>query len=157
MSVALDREVIYQALHDRLKAKVADFVWTGRRYRSPDDGLSAEEQPALCVLATDQQSQQERGRPTVWALGAVLIVWVQVANDVDVSPDTQLNQLVTKVEQALMRDPLEPILDPSEPYHTTLGGLVSRAWISGTVDFYQGTVAGQGAVTIPVEMLALSK
>jgi hypothetical protein len=145
------REQVMSALFTRLQARVTGLKTTSRAYLDPTS-LQAEEQPALLLLADNYTGRVERGRPRIWTINAVIIVYVKALED-DANPEAQVNALIDLVENALKRDPQEAVTDQTNPYSTNLGGLCSRCDVAGTIDLIPGEVGGQAAAMIPVEIL----
>lgn len=145
------REAVLQALYDRIIARVSGLVTKSRAYVDPNR-LTPEQMPALMLIADHYDPKQERGRPTVWTVRGVILVYTQASENPD-SPETPLNLIIDQVEAALQRDPQETVTDASNPTATNLGGLCSRVSISGAVDLIPGEVGGQAAAMIPVEVL----
>jgi hypothetical protein len=150
--MAVSREAVAAALFDRLQSKLgANFVTYSRAYIDPNE-LQAEHQPALIQIADNYYSNTERGRPNVWVMKMILIIYAR-AKEMDITPETQMNALLELVESALDRQPTEAITDFSNPTDTNLGGLVSRVSVAGTIDIIPGEAGGQAAAVIPVEIL----
>jgi len=145
---AIDREAIYAALFERLKKGVPGVrFWTRREVTS--DEMPTMQYPAGVLVVWDQSPEQSHDMPPKWRLTAMLGVWT-VARKMNQTPDSELNDIVRQVENALVRQPMED----ADSWTTTLGGLVHHAWISGPVEFYQGEASGQGEVRLQIEMLA---
>ncbi len=155
---APSREAIAVALLERLRALVGSKIKTySRVYLDPNE-LQAEAQPALCLLADNYTTSKERGRPNVYQMNMMVVLYARAAERTaeapsDETPETILNDLINSVENALERQANEPINDTSNPTDTNLGGLVSRASINGAIDLIPGEAGGQGAALVPVEML----
>jgi hypothetical protein len=154
--VALDREAIFVALQERLTSLCPSIQFVTRQALNYEQAGTFR-QPSLEILSHSQTPKERRGMPPVWTLATQLVVFVRsstVATPTDgTTSDTALNAIVTEIEAALETQPGE---DP-DTYGTTLGGLVSHCWISGSVDFVQGVSGGQAWALIPVEILAAGK
>lgn len=155
--MALVRDTYYQALYERLQAKVPGInTWTRKHLHFAR--IPAGNTPIGLVLATNQTPNVEAGLPTVWNLGADLVFWIRTTGQEE-SLDTTLNELVDSVEAALSRaaddlPPPGPFLD-LDPVHTTLGGLVAEVTISGPVELNQEEGAEFASVVIPIDMVVL--
>jgi hypothetical protein len=149
--LALDRDKIFSALFERLKA-LPDFV-TCEEVLKPWSAVPGEQQPALFVVKGMETVFNERGLPPKWSLTARLYLYAHAASRPDVVPGRQVNRLLTVIEQALERTPEEGT-DGTTPWATTLGGLVSHAWIDGSVETDEGALGDQTVAVITVEMLA---
>lgn len=150
--MAIAREAIYKAMYQRLQEKLPEVkFWTRRD--TDFDQLGASAIPAAVFMITDQSADDADGRtPAKWRLGAQLVLYSRT--DGHITPDEVLNDLLDKVEEALELQPGEM---NARDFQTTLGGLVYRAGISGTVSFIEGdsSQGGLDAVAIiPVEMFA---
>jgi hypothetical protein len=152
----VNRDVVYQAIFDRLRAKVPGIVTWSRRSLHFSK-LPASAQPACLVLAGSQEGQREPGGPPIWRLGVE--VWVLVrATGQEATLDTVLNGLVDAFEAALARDPDEQHVGPymeTDRFYTTLGGLVSSVEIAGPIEFRQAEGGDQAEVVIPLDAIVL--
>lgn len=154
--MAFRRDTYYQALYERLQAKVPGIVTWSRRHLH-FSRLTAASQPACLVLAANQDSQQEAGAPRIWTLGADIVIWVRATGQED-NLDTVLNDLVDAVELALKRDIDDAHFGPFmeiDRLHTSLGGLVSSLYIAGPVELNQREGAEEASVVIPIDMIVL--
>lgn len=145
------RDGIYAALFARLQGAVPACVTFTRAFRDPDQ-FAPEQHPVLILAGEKQTAATRRGLPTIWHLGAQVIIYVRTS-ETDVSPETQINAVIDQIVAALERLPTEPIQDMTEPRHTTLGGLVSRCYIEGSIEVIQAPVGGAGAAIVPIEMI----
>ena len=154
--MAFERDIYYQALYERLRAKVPGIVtWSRRNLHFAKVPQAAH--PVCCLIAANQDSSQEEGVPRVWTLGADVVIAVR-SNGLEESLDTVLNGLVDAVEAALVRDPSEPQVGPfqqTDPRQTTLGGLVHVLRIAGPVEFDQREGGDHAFVVIPIDMVVL--
>ncbi len=143
------REAAYQALYERLTAKVTDLAHTSRKWQ---DYTQVPAQPAMLVVATHHTPETEPRLPTVWKLGAEVIFYVKVDPASTDSPDTALNGWIEQVDAALAIQPGERA--PHGPAtQTTLGGAVIRAWMSGPTTLFQGLEGGQSVAIVPIDMI----
>jgi hypothetical protein len=151
----IQREAAYQALSDRLQSAMAGtpapgWEWSfGRTYRDFDDPQVL--QPACLVVVRDQRPMVQSGMPTRWELGAGVLIYFQ-NKDPDTETDTLVNGVIDAVEGALVATADEA--DGTGEMHTTLGGIVLRAWIDGQLGVFQGLPGDQTVIVIPVTMLA---
>ena len=151
--MAFDRDIYYDALLTRLKDRVTGVqTWTRRVTHFAK--LPASAQPAGLVLATGQSPSMERGLPTVWTLGAEVWYLVRATGQQDVL-DSVLNRLVDQTEAALMQDTGEDLGGQSDPFRSSLGGLVMSLSIGGQVEFRQGENGDQAEVVIPIDMVVI--
>ena len=145
------RESIAIALLALFRATPGGFITIGRRHIMPP-ALTPPQQPALFVTFTSEDVRQALpttpGRAT---LEATLIVYCQ-GPGTDEAPgsetalaETTLNGLLADIEAALAPD--------SDGDAQTLGGLVSRCWIEGTLYKDPGILANQAMAMVPVRML----
>jgi len=154
--MAFTRDIYYQALFNRLRAKVPDVMTWSRRAILFSE-ISPSMQPACLVLVANQDSATDPGGPTIWTLGADVWLLVKSTNQ-QASLDSILNNLVDLVERALLRDVTDVHVGPymeTDRVHTTLGGLVSRVFIAGPIEFTQGEGGEQAQVVIPIDMEVL--
>ncbi len=140
----INRETIYAAVFDRVK-DLAGLITTSRRSRHWND-VSAAEQPALFQEQRPETKKVEARFPAIHTLNVDLVLYVNVGNDPSAVPATQLNALIDAVEAALEPDPGKE--------EQTLGGLVKRCRVSGTIEIADGMNMGPQAVAvIPVEII----
>lgn len=141
----MSRETYYVALFTLLQGLATDSVvkLCDRRLRFLEDVGSAE-LPALFMAVDHQQVTQVRGLPPRRVLGAKLFLYAANPNR-HTSAGIALNGLIDAVEQ---------ILSPAPGTDTqTLGGIVSHAWISGTIEIFDGPQGERAASIVPVQML----
>ncbi|SRR6266542_982499 len=151
--MSLDREAIYSAMFARLQTMVTSAVFFTRHYEAWAN-VQQGQQPALLFVATHQTNEEQRRYPTIWNLGADVVIYVSNLGDPSVSPDTQINQAIRQVETALERQSGEA--GANDNFKTTLGGLCQTCRINGTIEITQGEAGGQGTVIIPIEMVAVA-
>ena len=151
--MAFRRETYYAALFERLQARVPGITTWSRRHLQ-FSRIPAAAQPACLVLAASQDSVMETRLPTVWTLGADIVIWVRATGQED-SLDTVLNDLVDAVDAALLRDADEPLAGQLDPFRTSLGGLVKKISFAGPVDLNQREGAEEASVVIPIDMVVI--
>lgn len=142
----MNREAIYSALFDRLKA-IPGLRTTSRRLRHWSD-VDASQQPALFQAQgreTATPGDPARGVPTKWTLSAD--VYIYVRTDGDQVPGTVMNPLLDAIEAALRNDNAMQRVQ-------TLGGLVERCWIEGDIETDEGTLGDQAVAIVPIRILA---
>jgi hypothetical protein len=153
--MAIDRDAIFQALHDRLREKLKTKIVKFSRRLVAIDQARKVEQPLLCVVAVKDSPQAQRGLPTVHRLQAGLLLYnIEKLDD----PETPQLKLVDAIEKALERTEDEPLTTNTSAgaFTTTLGGLVEYCNIVGDLEFYQGADGDQAVALIQVELLALN-
>jgi hypothetical protein len=114
----------------------------------------AEKQPALLLEAAGQNAVNDIHNPPKWVLRAKLSIFASTAEN-DESPETKLHGIANEIQAALRRDILtegRPV--SADEYGTTLGGLLRSCRIV-SVDTEQGSIAGQGHLSVDVEMVAV--
>ena len=149
--MAYSRDIAYQALFDRLSAKVPEVLtWTRQSLLAMKIPASAT--PAGVLLVASQIPDMQHGLPTTWTLGADLHLLVSSIGQ-KASLDSVLNDLVDRVEAALLRDAEETY--DGDRVHTTLEGVVEWVKISGPVEFFQSEGGDLSEVIIPIDMLSL--
>lgn len=155
MSVPLGREAIWSAFFSLLSPSLLIssgglFATVGRRAIN-FEAVATVQQPALYVLQRHEKAEAtRRGEPTKWLLKAELFVYALNQAD-QIAPGSGggqvLNPLIDAVEKALAPRPVEGNA-------LTLGGLVSRAFIDGEVEVYEGNIINQAVAIIPVTIIA---
>jgi hypothetical protein len=144
---ALDRDAILQALLARLEEQLAGEVKTFTRRL--ETYLNTPLQPALVLLSERHTATTELGAPPVWRMTAEILLYLETI-EADASPETRLNALVQRIEEALERRPDEPRATWGGDYHgTSLGGLCSSCVVTA-VELAQGAEAGQGEASITI-------
>lgn len=117
--------------------------------------LASERLPILVIEAADETPEAgERPLPPIWHLSLDVTIYTRLdashgGDGTDQDPDAVLDPLLAHLEAALERVAGE---DRSS-WWTTLGGLCSRAFPSGTGHRYQDE-AGNVWATMPVEIVA---
>ncbi|MFK7088682.1 hypothetical protein AAFM71_07680 [Chromobacterium violaceum] len=142
----MNREAIYSALFERLKA-IPGLRTTSRRLRHWSD-VDASQQPAMFqaqVRESPIPGDPSRGLPTKWTLSAD--VYVYARTDGDQAPGTVLNPLLDAIEAALQPD--NPVLRAQ-----TLGGMVEHCWIDGDIETDEGALGDQAVAIVPIRILA---
>lgn len=150
--MAVDFEVIHQALFDRLVQTLgADIEFSTRKPMTWDD-IPPGKQPALVVLDADGTAQRDPGCPSIWTIHPEVILYVHSPNDREQVVATTLNALVKKIDVALKRRVDEPWGNNLE---TTLGlPNVDRCWrmdqhpVLGIED-----TNGQSLVSLTIEIV----
>jgi hypothetical protein len=145
-----NRGEIFAALKARLGA-IPGLVTVSDRLK-PWSSVSPDQQPALFITKAQEIPTNSRGMPPVWRMTARLYLYVHGLSIVNASPQEKINELLTLIEAALEVQPGETP-DTTTPFATTLGGLVSHAWIDGAVETDEGTLGDQTVAILPVEML----
>ena len=161
--MAAQRELIFAALFDRLSA-ISFFRYSSRVFQSWDD-TPPSVQPAFFLLkGAEEGNIKLQGAPSGWKLKATVCVYISndetTHNEPSVAPSTTLNNAITLIEAALQMQSGElPNLAgtfPSRPpgsFTTTLGGLCYSCQIVGTVEVFDGAIAGTAVALIPIEIL----
>lgn len=151
--MSLGRTAIMTALFKRLQA-VPGLVTTSRRYRPVKD-VSAKEQPALFLLASDVQrpSYQTEGVPATWEMDPAILLYVSVA-DKSLAPGEVLDPLIDTIESALLWVPGD--CAPALGSPTTLGQLVTHCRIAG-IQIGEGGESGQAVVQFDLNILVAGR
>jgi hypothetical protein len=157
MSTPLGRETIWSAFFALLTPLQANpptltspFATVSRRAIN-FEAVSGVQQPALYLMQRREHVEtRARGVPPKWTLYAELFVYVQ--NQVDqVAPGSgggqALNPLLDAIEKALQPQ-------TSRGNIQDLGGLVSRAFIDGEVEIFEGNIINQSVAIIPITIIA---
>ena len=148
---ALDRDAILEALLARLQAELAGDVKTFTRRL--ETYANTELLPALVVLSPSHTAQTDLGMPPIWRMNVEVDVYLETLA-ADVSPETRLNAIVKKLEEALERKATEarPAFGGDER-GTTLGGICSSCNVT-RVEVSQGTENGQGEAVVSITITA---
>lgn len=141
------REPIYRALYKLLNEGVTSAVTFSRVLAHWDD-VSPNQQPAMFMTQDSQIVERESGRPARYTLGVKL--WIYCHRDsMDDIPVVQLNNVLDEIEAAIQPD-------PSPSYRQTLGGLVEKCWIDGSIDTDEGTLGNQAVAIVPIRILVVA-
>ncbi len=151
--MAFARDTYYAALFARLQAKVPGVATWSRKHLH-FSRLPAGTAPVGLLLVANQAPEMAFGLPTVWRLGADLVLWVRTTGQED-NLDTVLCELVDAVEAALLADADDTHAGQTATTQSTLGGLVQELTIAGPVDFNQTEGAESASVVIPIDMVVL--
>ncbi len=141
-----DAEPIYQALFDLASGLTwpsGALAFASRRVKAFED-LPA--QPALCQAEHDETVAQRTGMESVTTLGAAWLIYHQAGKDDDAVPAQTTNAILAAV-RALFVDETQPDLAQ------TLGGLVHKCWIEGSIQKLQGDLDGQSLLVVPIKIL----
>lgn len=114
-------------------------------------------QPALILVEdVERHTHSGHGAPTKRTLGVMLMIWAQKPRDIQnpAAPDqtttgaTLVNTLLEALEAVF-------VADNAMTGCFTLGGLVQRAWIEGTVTKVSGDLDpnGQAFLAVPISIL----
>jgi hypothetical protein len=119
------------------------FQTTGRRLIYWTD---CDAQPALFVRhMKDHYDRGPTRLPARVTVECEVWIYARTGEDPQVTPDVALNDLVDLVEQQL-----RPAANREAQ---TLGGLVTHAWIAGTIEYEPGDIFAQGIAILPVMIL----
>lgn len=144
--MAFVRETIYSALWARVSS-VSGLKTASRRLKHFAD-VPKGKQPALFQVEVGEEPLPQRGLPTKWTLKADLYLYVHSAND-ETPSSTIFNPIL---------DAIVAVLDPPNAVSPvqTLDGNVSRCWIEGGAQIYEGVAAvDQTVIIVPVTMLTM--
>ena len=145
--MAFTRDTYYAALFERLQADVPGVVTWSRRHLK-FSSLPASAQPAVFVVAANQNAYMEPRCPTIWRLGVDVVGWVRATGQED-TLDTVLNAIIDSVEHALM----SPTGTPGTL--TTLGGLLQSMDFAGPIDINQREGGEEASFVIPLDMVVI--
>lgn len=140
-----DFDAKYEALRSRLEESLGLQVY--RRDLTSDDLTG--KQPAVVLRVLGLSPENEEGCAPVWTLGAQVGLYARNAAK-DGQTDALLLDLISQVVGALEIQPGEA---SDFGQHTTLGGVVARAWVSGEVEFLPGELTDQAVAFVPIELL----
>jgi len=141
----MNREAIYSALWDRVKA-VPGFRTTSRVLQHWAE-VPAAKQPALFLTCGNQTRERVGNGLYKWRLAASLYVYVNTGGSKSEArpPSAILNDLLDAIQEALA--------PPPGSIENTLGGLVQRAGIVGEITTDEGVLGEQAVAVVPVEIL----
>lgn len=144
----MNREAITTALWARMSA-ISGVVTAERRLRHFSEVAPAE-MPAIFLGIDDATADQERGRQPFWTMAFSVYIYCHEA--AKVGPGGQLNTIIDAVDAALQLQSAE--FRSGQTFGpTTLGGLVSHAWVS-KVETDEGSLGDLGVAICSIEVLA---
>jgi hypothetical protein len=143
------REAIAAALYLLLNVeagKVENIKTSSRKLRHFDSVKSAE-MPALFQAQNPETYQRTvADGPPKRTMHFSIWIYTADAQQPEVIPSQQINNIVDAIEAALAPSPLTGMF--------TLGGLVHRCWIEGTIEIYEGVTSdGKSIAIIPIAVL----
>jgi len=141
----INRAGIYAALFALIET-TPGFVTVGQRLLFPSSDAV---QPALFLRRYDDEylPRDRFNLPAKVIMTAELIVYYRTS-DVNEAPGIELDVLIGNVEAQLAPTGVAEV--------QTLGGLVQRLWIEGTIKKDDGALTGQAGAIIPVKILTTS-
>lgn len=156
--MAVNRNEIVDALFARLAA--IPGLKTSSRRLLDFDSVDDSQMPALFLTVGEQQSSNQKGLPTVWRIKCN--VYLYVKNTAPEGPGAQLLDFITAVEAALEMQPGEAtspnarFANAPTAQNTTLGGLASGCWISGSIESDEGALGDLAVAIIPIDILTVA-
>lgn len=139
----MNREHIWSGVFSILE-KLEEFACASRTLVLWDQA------PAYPAIYVQQQNETTakpgRGLPNIYTMSAGIYVYIKNETDSDITPATQLNNLLDLVLNTLL--PPNPI-----DCRQTLGGLVTDAWVEGEIQRDEGFQGGYGILHIPFKVL----
>jgi hypothetical protein len=145
-----DREQVYQALFTLLNdalgpaGSTPTFQACSRRIVQLD-GTPPANLPALYQSQVDEPRQPVKGIPALRIFKAELTVYVDFGEGTDAVPSTNMNALVTAIENTLLPNPVSAFQQ--------LGVPVSSVLI-GSIKYWEGVLGVLMVAVIPVEIVA---
>ncbi len=141
----IDRGSIYTALYVLIKG-TPGFAYVGKRLKFPQD---QDEQPAMFLRRFDDEylPRDRFNFPAKVILSAELIIYYKTNNKLE-APGDQLDVLIGLAEAQIAPQGSAEV--------QTLGGLVQRLWIEGTIKKDDGALTGQAGAIIPIKILTTS-
>jgi hypothetical protein len=144
----VDREAVTAALWTRV-SEAPGVKTSGRRLRHFSE-VTPSEMPAMFLGIDEGTADQNRGRKASWVLKFSVYIYCHEASSI--GPSSALNTLIDAVDSALQITSAE--FQPGQTFGpTTLGGLVSHAWVTG-VETDEGSLGDLGVAICSIEVLA---
>jgi hypothetical protein len=141
--MSIQREPIYVALF-MLLSNATGIVSASRRLKSFNN-VSPADCPALFMTQHTESHQAQTKLPGKWNITVDVAIFVNTgANDPDVVPSSVLNPVLDAVTAII-----EPPIAIGEQ---TLGGLVERCRIAGSIQIVEGVQDDTALAVIPVEI-----
>lgn len=144
--MATTREQAMEALFALLQT-VPGFNSYSRRLKMWTQ-VPTESQPAL-FLVEHSESRLTSLRGTPGRLQLLANIWIMLkTTDPEIIGGTELNNLLDAIETTIETSGVDPKVNVQ-----TLGGLVNRCWVNGTVIKDPGDIDGQALAIMPVNIL----
>lgn len=143
MTCGPDREAIVQALFEHIRFRVPDFKTTGRRVKSWTDQSP---QPAFYLRHIADEDESAWDPLQLNSIEVEAWIYSEAGKDPDAQPDTELNDLVRQVREAMAPDD-----DDRQVF--TLSGKVWACGIKGRSEFDPGDLDGYSKAVIPIKIL----
>jgi hypothetical protein len=140
----MNRELIYSALW-ALLADTPGFKTRSRRIVHWNDVAPAD-QPALFMQQVSELPRVQTGLPSIWTFNVNLYLYANTEGSLSLVPATVLNPLVDAVLHELAAE-------CSADAPQTLGGLVHRCGVEGSIQTDEGALGDQGVVIIPIAII----
>lgn len=137
----MQREPIYSALF-ALVSGLGGIRLASRRARAFAD-VGSGDQPALFMEQKSEQQDVSTKMPGKWTLHVDLLIYVNTGgNEPSVVPASVLNPILDAVCAALV--------PPPQLGEQTLGGLVARCRVNGSIEIVEGVQGDQAFAVVPV-------
>ena len=140
------RENIYAALF-ALASTATGFNYKSRIYKTWDD-ISPVDQPSLLQLQRSEKSIPSTNLGTTWELRVDLVIYAHTKGDTTTPASTVLNPIIDAVVNKI-----QPNQNHYAVIEETLGGLVHRCRVDGSIEIFEGNQGGQGVAVIPIVMV----
>lgn len=141
-SMATTREQVLTALFNQLQT-MQGIVYASRRLKLWD---AVDQQPALFMAEhREDKTSTPRGVPNKLLMTVSLFIYFKASDEAPGS--ITMNNLLDALDSILS----PPAYMPDNTY--TIGGLVNRCWINGTVLKDPGDIDGQGVAIVPLQIL----
>jgi hypothetical protein len=141
--VSVGREAIYSALFAKAAA-ASGFTTISRKLKHWKDVLP-EEMPYMAQIQKSEENlNNQRGLDKKWQLRGAFYIYVHTnaLQQPDIVPSQVLNPILDDMEDLFKIDDVMSNV-------CTLGGLVSRAWIDGTIETSEGTLGDREVAIVP--------
>jgi hypothetical protein len=143
------RETIAAALFSLLAATQINsapaFATTGRRAKIWGD-VDPSKQPAMFLIHSGEQAVQSQPFGlTKWLLHFEVLIYLRVDPSPTATPDTAINAFLDAIDAQMQSG--------SKGTNQTLGGLVTNAWIEGSILIDSGILDQQVAMLIPLKVV----
>jgi hypothetical protein len=139
----VNREAIFSALFALLQTTPGVNTFS-RRLKAFTE-VTAADQPAIFLLKRNEVANVVTKVPTRWELSADVVLYANTDAAVEDAPATALNPLLDYITTVLFPDPVNN--------EQTLGGLVYRCRISGSIQIFEGDLSNEAVAIIPISML----
>jgi hypothetical protein len=149
--MSVNREQIYAALFTFVQKALTGSptpAVTVSRSAKHYSAVPQENMPAVFQLQKGEQFMRKRGLDEKVILKCELLVYTAGTNDPDIAASTQINNILTTIDSALLSG-----IMPDNNQTLGLPDQVQHAWIEGNVEIYEAILVETSIAIVPIHIL----